>query len=67
MPVACLGSYPFEIGRKAALDWDRDDLGKFVGMAGVDCRFELGVAFGRGLDQHGMLFIVLYVVFPAKN
>ena len=67
MRIACLGGHPVEVGGKAALDWDRDDLRKFVGMAGADRRFERRIALGRGLDQQRMLFVVLYVVFPAKN
>src|SRR5258708_12707861 len=53
-----------EVGGKTPRQWDRDDLGKFVGMAGADRGLELGVAITRGFDQHRELVRVLGLAFP---
>src|SRR3990172_8536835 len=60
-----LGIHPGEVPRQAALDSDRDDLGKFVGMHRPDRGLQGGIALGRRLDQHRMLFVVLHGAFPA--
>src|SRR3972149_444409 len=55
-----LGVHPGEVPGQAALDSDRDDLGKFVGVHRPDRGLQGGIALGRRLDQHRMLFVVLH-------
>src|SRR3990170_2022310 len=61
------GGHPLEVGGQAALDWDRDDLGKFVRMPGAQRLLELGIALRGGLDEHRVLLVVLHRALPAVD
>src|SRR5690349_1030969 len=58
---------PIQIRGQAALDCDRDDLGKFIGVAVPDRCFKGRIALKRGLDEHRVLFIVLQRALPSVN
>src|SRR6185436_19437807 len=63
--AAGFGGDPVEVSGQSALDWDRDDLGKFVRMRAAQRLLERRIALGRGLDQHRVLLLVLHLAFPA--
>src|SRR5258706_15287167 len=58
---------PLQVLGQASLDWDRNDLGKFVRMGLAQRLLQGPAAPGGGLDQQRMLFIVLDRAFPAVH